>query len=650
MLKRSWSAVVALAVLCGASVAQAAVLPSLLENFTVTGGDLMTPGAPYVVRGTLAVAPGATLTILSGTTVRFDRDARLLSDGELLVQSLTQNIVLRSDLADPAPGSWQGVEIGPASQRTLLDGVVIEDASTAVLVGVGARDGTYTIRRNVLRNFSLYGVQSGVLSATTRQATRMTGTIADNLFENPDVGGGEGIAYFGSPTAAVSALTIARNTFRDLRGGITLDRSSPVITGNRIEQMDVGLQVSRGSPLVTGNRIAGNGIGILRMGGNDTNPIVNGNQISGNITFDYQSVGLPAGLDPYRAELFQDAERNFWGTTDPLAIAAKVSLESGSGNRPVDFVPFLDANGQLVSEDGLLLGVVRPSSGSTRVIAEGSDVLVLSSVVVPVDTTLEIGAGSTVRVNPIQGFGVDGTLRILGRPGALVSVAPLSDTWRGIDIRPGSAGSRIEGTVLQGIRLSVPSNLRAAIDVRSAELTLRDSSVLDFAPAAVAYRDQSTGIVERVRVDNVGNQRNNVRRATGILIQGSDPTVRDCRITEVITGLDFLDGSTSSVVGNTITANNTGILLRGTNDGSPFPRINGNDLFLNGRTGRPEVQNLVLSGDSLTQISAVDARGNYWLATTEPEIRATILNTPDEVDATPAPVDISGFRTAPVNP
>jgi hypothetical protein len=642
--------VVALAVALGASAARAAELPRLLVDFTVTGNDVMAPGAPYVVRGTLAVAPGAVLTILPGTIVRFDRDARLLSDGDLRAQSPARDIVLQSNLPNPAPGSWLGVELGEASRFTLLDGVLIEHASAAVLVGLGDAQGTYAIRRCVLRNFSLYGVQSGVpVTGRRGQATRMTGTIADNLFENPSAGGGEGLGYFGLPALEATArLAVTGNTFRGLLIGVTLDTFSPVLTGNRIEQNQIGLKLLRGAPLVTGgNRIVGNGVGIQRMGGRESRPIVNGNEISGNTTLDYESVSSPSSPDAYRAELFQNAERNYWGTTDPLEIAAKVSLASGIGRRPVDFVPFLDANGELVPEDNLLLGVVTPSagSGSTRVIAAGSDVLVLGSVLVPAGITLEIGAGSTVSVSPDQGLGVDGTLRILGRPGALVSMVPLSATWRGIDIRPGSVGSSIDGAVLERTRVAVPSNLRASIDVREAELLLRDSRVSDFTSTAVLYRDQSQGLIERTVIENPGGRFG--RRGIGIQIDGSSPTVRSSEVRGVDIGLDFLDASTSLVTGNRITGNDTGIRLRGGNNGSPFPRINGNDLFMNFASAS-QVQNLLLTGDSLTQTATLDARGNYWLATTEPEIRATIR--PSAGDVLTAPVDISGFARAPLNP
>ena len=637
-------ALVALMSLC-VSTARAAELPRLLENVTLTADSEMTPGAPYVVRGTLTVSPKIVLTIEPRVQVRFERGAKLLVNGELHARSPMEDIVLRSDVAVPAPGSWEGIELGPMSNGVVLDGVLIEHAVVAVLITGGTPQETYVITRSTLRDFSQHAVRSGEFSTTLpARGTRKIGVIAGNLIENPN-GGGEGIAFFGHPAVNAAAnLTISDNTIRGLVRGLALDMSSPIVTGNTIEQNDIGVQIRRASPKITGgNRIVGNITGILRNGGNDTQPIINGNAIFGSTALDYESIGLPGGADPYRVELFPNAESNHWGTTDPLAIAAKLS-------RSVDFVPFVDEAGKLVPAEGLLLGVVRPVSGDVLSIPEGSQVLLLGNALVPSGTTLEIGAGSTVRATSGQGLGVDGTLRVLGRPGALVTIAPTSETWRGIDIRPDSTESSIEGAVLQNVSLGVPSTTRAAIDVRGSELVLRDTDIVSFTAAAVLYRDGAKGMIQNVTIENSENKRNGVRSGTGILIQNSSPDVVDSKVSEAVTGVELNGSSTSLLSGNTLRDNNVGILLEGMRGrgADPSPRINGNDLLENRTRANRPVENLVLMSFAPTQTTPVDARGNFWGVTTEPEIRATIVTRGANVP--PVPVDITGFLTAPVNP
>src|ERR1700690_4421541 len=67
-------------------------------------------GSPYIVKGSITVTRGVTLTINSGVQVKFDGVYFFEVDGRLTaIGTPTSPIVFTSNTPSPAPGQWKGL-------------------------------------------------------------------------------------------------------------------------------------------------------------------------------------------------------------------------------------------------------------------------------------------------------------------------------------------------------------------------------------------------------------------------------------------------------------------------------------------------------------------------------------------------------------
>lgn len=232
------------------------------------------------VRGSVVVQKGATLTILPGTTVRFEKidvdgdgigDSELYVEGELVAEgTAARPIVFTSAEKDPAPRDWKYLFVN-LSRRAVLARCVSEYAFSGIQV------------------------------------------------------------HF-------SRASVSRCTFRRCVDGLRFSTAEGEFTRNRMTGNVYGVRYEeRGSrALLAENEITGNKVGIFCVTESPGRIVIRGNRIHGNADYDFklgnrQRTDIPA-------------RENWWGTADAEAIRAKIfdrRMEPELG--AVLFEPFLAA-------------------------------------------------------------------------------------------------------------------------------------------------------------------------------------------------------------------------------------------------------------------------------------------------------------------
>jgi len=232
------------------------------------------------IRGSIVVQKGATLTILPGTTVRFEKidvdgdgigDSELYVEGELVAEGTHDRpILFTSAEKDPAPRDWKYLFIN-LSRRAVLAHCVSEYAFSGVQI-----------------HFS---------------------------------------------RASVSDCTIRRCV-----DGLRFSTAEGTFAGNRMTGNVYGVRYEeRGSKAVLArNEITGNKVGIFCVMESSGRIVIRENRIHGNADYDFklgnrQRTDIPA-------------RENWWGTADAAAIRAKIfdkGMEPELG--AVLFEPFLAA-------------------------------------------------------------------------------------------------------------------------------------------------------------------------------------------------------------------------------------------------------------------------------------------------------------------
>jgi len=254
---------------------------------TLTSDTIIAANTEYTVLNNLYVPSGITLTIETGVTLHFV-DATLFVDGNLDIQgTINSPVHLRSSNENnPLTNDWGGIWINDGAGTVNINYAIIEHAMT-------------------------------------------------------------GITFDGS----VSSSTVNGSIIRHNQEGIVIDGASPLITANTITSNGNGINIKNiSSPIITGNnRIIDNSYGITvsgnYMGTTDVNPVVTNNSIYDNRIYDYQGSSCNSFISKPHS---LSAINNWWGTTDPHEIAAKIR-DKKTDNRCVN----IDFSGFLESEDGV---------------------------------------------------------------------------------------------------------------------------------------------------------------------------------------------------------------------------------------------------------------------------------------------------------
>lgn len=111
----------------------------VLENYRLTEDETWEPEKTYVVHGTLEIPQNITLNIPPGTTVKFERNARVTVKGILKIgaplaqEQVTQLVHLTSNNIGPAPGDWNGIFFDHTHDlESFIRGAVVEYATVAL--------------------------------------------------------------------------------------------------------------------------------------------------------------------------------------------------------------------------------------------------------------------------------------------------------------------------------------------------------------------------------------------------------------------------------------------------------------------------------------------------------------------------------------
>jgi len=258
----------------------------------------MTWSGEVSIRGVFVVGRGATLTIQPGTTIRFhriDSNNDNIGDSEIRVlggiQALGTKdapITFKSAEKEPAPRDWSYVLIFTSAEKNNLRYCIFRDGFSGLQV-----------------HFS-------------------TASVSDSLF-------------------------------MDNNEGLRFGRAKLMLEHNTIENNNIGIRFTRmeGPVEITGNNITGNRIGIFLVPSsqnivdffdpkaagrpwNEGHLLIKGNNIHGNADYDL-NLGAKQKWD-------LAITGNWWGTTDPKQIHAKIfdkSRDDALGK--AIYEPFLSA-------------------------------------------------------------------------------------------------------------------------------------------------------------------------------------------------------------------------------------------------------------------------------------------------------------------
>lgn len=260
-----------------------------------------------LIEGGVTIAPQTTLTVQSGTVVRFrvssggGAHAVLVVQGRIVVNgSVDKPIIFTSLNEDAATGGWQGIVLLASGKKNLLENCRIEGAETgfdasfstvtlknaffskcrtgarlqesyAVMTGGGAGEcGAGMLLYDCeteIHSADFFGNRLGIFASGTSLSltdSRFTGnnllaltadTCKLNIMGNSFTANGSGLSLAGCE-GTVTANRIANNAAY----GMALTHSKIKVNANEIEQnARIGLRVEDGKAIAWGNTITANG-------------------------------------------------------------------------------------------------------------------------------------------------------------------------------------------------------------------------------------------------------------------------------------------------------------------------------------------------------------------------------------------------------
>jgi len=528
----------------------------------------------YRLAGEIAVLAGSTLNLPPGTVVKADVGSRrLIVDGDLnALGTVAEPVVLteiRDDSAggdsgfagDPAPGSWNGVEV--------------RDGGSAILEQVQIR----------------YTGNSSSISWALRKFGSGSLTLRDSVLS---LGSREGLRIgSGSPTIVVENTLITGFG----QQGVEADGSSAdlTLTDNQITGNALGLQFTsfQGNLSMTGNQVTGHSQSGLYITGLPITGGITGNTFTGND----QGNG-PVRLSPTASATVIDASNTLDG---PLRVDGGL-LSEGPTTWANPFTYRLAGTLQVPVGATLDLSpgtVVKVDGGTKYLLIQGQlDAVGTSTQPIVFTDLLDDSAGGD------SGFPGD----------------PSPGSWRGIDVQDGAAAIlehirlRYAGASTSqtwAIRKSGAGDLLLGNSVIT--LGARDGVVVDGATGTISLQTNQITNVQRtgvtlVNVPNPPSLTNNRimnNGFRGVLIENASPVITGGRIAGNGEAGVWVSGADSApeISGVWISGNAIGVdshsganpLIGGSAD-------KGNDLVGNTQFG---VRN---NDDSLT----LNARFNWW--------------------------------------
>lgn len=329
---------------------------SVLSGRTIRE-DTVLRGA-VLIKGSLVVAPQATLRLEPGASLRFQRadgstrNPRLVVQGRLVCAGTAQKpVMIRSVFTEQQVADWGGVLLLSTEKKNLLDYCHIEGAE----VGLEAHHSLLSGR-----GLEVHRARTGVAlydSVATLQAFRIT---------RSDIG----------LTAFDSELELRDATLRENRQGMVVNRSSLLVASGRFQaNSQEGLVVDQCRFKLSGCSAIDNRVGIVLKGGDgqvlqcrfSLNREAGLSAVGARLKIEHSSfqdnLGVGLVLDGARGSVSQSAFSqnkggnlqyagpdyfaavlNWWGETSDARIAEGIKdpIQSNGAGR-VSYLPFLIA-------------------------------------------------------------------------------------------------------------------------------------------------------------------------------------------------------------------------------------------------------------------------------------------------------------------
>lgn len=314
-----------------------------------------------LVRGTVVVAPQATLRIEPGSVIRFAQSAsgqlpNLVVLGRLQASgSVEQPIVFTADSTSPSRGEWGGIVLLSTEKRNQLDQCRIKYAQN----GIETRFSTIT-----LNAVSIEQAQTGVLSYDS--VVQMNGSSVTDSGTGIEIHTSEfearGVtlsscqkgALFNSSSVLLSTAKITNN----LQSGLEVNDCRIKITGGDISGNEFGARIKGGEGQLFMTSFQRNKQSTLHLLGSrikisrclfaensqdavrseDGQALLMNNVFDGNGGYNLYNAGSEAVT----------ARQNWWGTTDQRKISQKIFDQSRDKKAGiVQLYPWLNEKPQL---------------------------------------------------------------------------------------------------------------------------------------------------------------------------------------------------------------------------------------------------------------------------------------------------------------
>jgi len=470
-------------------------------------------------------------------------------------------------------GAWDGTPLVSGQVYDVVDDFTVPQGSTLTIPA-----GT---------TFRVYGANTEIRidGSLNIQGTAAEPVIFTSNKTNPAKNSWSGLVIGPDATNVLIDYAVIEWANR----GIFFDQTDGAVHHSVIQNNSFGIYVGYGaSPQITqGNTITNNTYGVyVRSNGNasqNPNPVVTSNSLYGNSNYDYYAYYLGNA-----ASVTLDASNNWWGTTDILAIAAKIydNAEQSVWSPMVNFLPFQGSEGGASTNGSGLSGAW---DGTPLVSGQVYDVI--DDFTVPQGSALTIPAGTTFRVYGANTeIRINGSLNIQGTAAEPViftsnKTNPAKNSWSGLVIGPNATNVVI------------------------------DYATIEWANRGIFF-DQSTGAVHHSVIQN---------NSFGIYVgYGASPQITQ---------------------GNTITNNTYGVYVRGNGNASqnPSPVVTGNSLY--GNSNYDYYAYYLGNAASVT----LDASNNWWGTTDVLAIATNIYDNAEQSVWSPV-VGISPIRQSPPSP
>ena len=346
---------------CMVTISPAAEQATAVYDGAVLTEDVSWRGS-ILVKGSVVVAPQATLRIEPGTVVRFAATAsqqlpNLVIQGRFHAAGTTERpIVLTSDQSNPARGSWGGIVFLATEKRNLLEQCRIEYAET----GIAVKFSTVT-----LKGVSIVQAQTALLSQDG--VVQMAGgTVSDSEtgieiynseFDGRDttVGSCQRGFVLSKSAVGLAALKIINNQ----QTGLEADECRIKITGGEFSGNALGARISGSEGQIVMSRFLRNTQTALHLLGSrikvqrclfadnsqdalrteDGRALLLNNAFNSNGGFNLFNAGREV----------VDARQNWWGSTDQSLVRQKIhDVLRDENTGAVNLFPWLDEKPQLM--------------------------------------------------------------------------------------------------------------------------------------------------------------------------------------------------------------------------------------------------------------------------------------------------------------